>query len=421
MALLDLSQVTRTLVKALDEAVKASPVSPGSAQTTTVTSLPPDRLTGTGDSVLGVYLYHVVEEAALKNQVWPGRPPAPRFVPLGLNLHYLVCAHSDLPDEKGPYREQLLMGIALKALHDNAIIDEATTINGVPVLATPLVGEENRLRLALRHVPVTEAISFWTSGSQPLRLCAYYEVSVVLLEPDEPATATGRVLAYGIETFVGGLPRLHTTRSSSTFTIPGETAPRVLDVQPAQVAIGEALTLVGSGLGSGPIALRVRGDGWPAPREVDPAWGVSGLGDQVFATVQADADGAPVLPGAYAASIVATRTTELSDGTTRTFTVVSNETPFQVVPEVTPGAVAATGVFAISGRRFAPAAETRVSIASEQLVAGTAGSLQPGQFAVTSETAIEVRLPAGLVSGDSVPVRVTIRGAESAPRWVKVP
>jgi hypothetical protein len=420
MALLDLSLVTKTLVKALDESFKESPVAPKApAPLVAVTSLPPDLLP---DNSCGLYLYHVVEEAALKNQPWPGRPLAPpRYSPLGLNLHYILCARSTVESEEGPYREQLIMGIALKAMHDFPVIDDATLVNGVPVMAATLVGDENKLRISLRHVPVNEAVSYWTAGSQPLRLCAYYEVSVVLVEPWEPKTAGGRVLAYGVETFVGGLPRLHTSRSTITFTIPGESSPREIEVQPAQAAIGETFALIGSGLGGGTVELRIRGEGWNGPRTVDAGWGVSSLGDTAFAAVQADADGEPVLPGAYAASVVQTRTTQLSDGTIKTFTVVSNETPFQVVPKVTCGAVAPNGVFAITGGRFAPAASTQTSIGATQLAVGTAGSLLPGQYAILTESSIEARLPSGLVSGTFVPVRVTIRGAESAPRWVKVP
>lgn len=420
MALLDLSLVTKTLVKALDESFKESPVAPKApAPLVTITSLPPDRLP---DNSCGIYLYHVVEETALRNQPWPGRPMSPiRFSPLALNLHYIVCAHSTTDSEEGPYREQLIMGIALKALHDFPVLDDTTLINGVPVMAVDLIGDENKLRISLRHVPVTEAVGYWTAGSHPLRLCAYYEVSVALVEPREPTTAGSRVLAYGVETFIGGLPRLHASRSTITFMIPTETTARTVEVQPAQVAIGDTVALIGSGLGGGTLEVRVRGEGWAGPRTVGAGWGVNGLGDTVFATVQADADGEPVLPGAYAASVVSTRTTALPDGTTKSFTVASNETPFQVVPRVALGAVSPTGVFTITGERFAPADHTRVSVGAEQLSVKAGATLAPSEYEVISETSIEVRLPAALVPGTFLPVRVTIRGAESPPKWVQVP
>src|ERR1043165_1797520 len=99
MALLDLSLPTRTLVRLVDEAIQVSPARP--AQTVNVTSLPPDRVQEV-DNAIGIYLYHMVEEAALKNQSWPRRPDKPRFNPLGLNLHYILTAHSSLAEPFGP-------------------------------------------------------------------------------------------------------------------------------------------------------------------------------------------------------------------------------------------------------------------------------------------------------------------------------
>lgn len=423
MALLDLSLPTRSLVRLVDEFVKVSPVKP--SQSVVVTSLPPDKLQEVDNSI-GVYLYHVVEEAAYKNLTWPKRPTDdPRFSPLGMNLHYIVSAHSGLGEPHGAYREQLLMGMALKALHDYPIVDDFTEIAGHKILDPSLVGDENKLKLSLRHVPVTEAVSYWTAGSQPLRLSVYYEVSVILIEPDEPTTSRSRVLTTGIETFIGGLPRLSTTRSTVTFTIPGESSARSVEVQPAQVAIGQEMTLIGSGLGGGAIELRVRGPGWADDVAVGPSWGVNGTADSVYATVQSLIDTKPALPGSYAASLTITRVQQLPNGQSHTSVVPSNETPFQIVPAVTAvSAVSATGEFTVTGGLFAdaslPTDYVRCSIADVVLVQHAA-PLSPGQFRVLSETQIEMCLPTGATSGTALPFRITINGAESAPNWVHVP
>src|SRR5206468_137908 len=122
MALLDLSLVTKTLVEVVKRAINASPAKPGGV--INITGLPPDRL-GDLDNAVGIYLYHCVEEAAIKNAYWRGRPQQPiRFSPIGLNLHYIVSAHSKNELSEGPYREQLLMGLTTKALHDYPIIDD---------------------------------------------------------------------------------------------------------------------------------------------------------------------------------------------------------------------------------------------------------------------------------------------------------
>jgi len=423
MALLDLSLPSRSLVRLVEEFIKVSPVKP--SQTVNVTSLSPDKLVEVDNSI-GIYLFHVVEEAAYRNLTWPQRPTDdPRFVPLGLNLHYIVSAHSGLPEPHGPYREQLLMGMAMKALHDYAIIDDFTEIAGLKILDPSLIGDENKLKLSLRHVPVNEAISYWTAGSQPLRLSAYYEASVILIEPDEPSVARSRVLTTGIETFVGGLPRLSTSRSTVTFTIPGESSPRAVEVQPAQVAIGQEMTLIGSGLGGGAIELRVRGPGWSSEVPVGSTWGVNASSDLVYATVQSLIDTRPALPGAYSASIAITRTDQLPNGKAHLTVVPSNETPFQIVPAVSAiSAVSASGEFTVTGGLFAdpslPTDSVRCSIA-DVVLAQHAAPLAPGQFRVLSETQIEMCLPAGAASGADLPFRITIHGADSAPNWVRVP
>jgi hypothetical protein len=428
MALLDLSLVTETLVNVVRESIEASSAWP-TGQIPDVSGLPPDALTG-GNAV-GIYLYHLAEEAGLKNQAWPGRPAEPiRYSPMGLNLFYVLSARSNLLEEGNPnlapFREQLLMGLAVKALHDNPIIDDATTVAGVAVMPAGMRNAENQLRLELRNVPPNEAVSYWTAGSSPLRLCAYYEVRVVLLEPEEPPTAAGRVYLYHVLTFVSGLPRLATSRSVITFTIPGEGTPRRVEVQPAQCAPDTELVLVGVNLAGDRVALLVRASGWEKPVEADPGWGVGVSGDRLFATVRATVGSATVLPGTYGASVTVVRSFAAPQGPAQEIAQTSNETPFTVTPGVTAiSGVSATGVFTLTGGIFEDPGlvpgSVRVLIGDAQLAVGTAGSLAPGQFAVLDRTRIEVRLPAGLLSGAQLPVRILINGAESPPRWVAVP
>jgi hypothetical protein len=421
MALLDLSLVTKTLVEIVKRYIAVSPAKP--AQVVDVTSLPPDQLLQYDNSI-GIYLYHLVEEAAFKNQTWPGRPSSPaQFSPIGLNLHYIVSTHSASDKSEGPYREQLLMGLATKALHDYPMVNDGTVVGGFPVMPTEMMGDDNRIRLALRHVPANEAISYWTAGSQPLRLSSYYEVSVVLIEPEEPGPPGGRVLTWGVDAFVGGMPRLTGSRCTIAFTLPTEPTPRTIEVQPAQVGLGDRFTLIGEALGNGSLDLFVRGPGVPEPRRVGAAWGVSASSGEVSAGVQADISGTPTIPGTYAASVEVARTITLANGLPHTDRVMSNETPFQVVPAVSIGAVSATGVFAITGGLFADPniPIVRTSIGGQQLVPGTYNALNAGEVAVHSATELQARIPAGVPSGAWLPVRVVINGSESAPRWVKAP
>ena len=384
-----------------------------------------------GDNALGIYMYHLGEEAAYKNQTWPGRPQPPmRFSPMGVNLFYVVSARSALGASLGPYREQLLMGLAVKALHDRPIIDDTTVVNGVSVLHADLRGADNPLKIELRHVPPNEAVSYWTAGSNPLRLSAYYEVRVVLLEPDEPTTPAGRVLLPLVQTFVGGQPRLEASRSIVAFRIPGESADRVVEAQPALAAPalvgapGSEITFMGVNLGGDAVSLSIRAQSWPDAVPLDAAWGVAAGGDRIFATAQPSASGRAVLPGAYTAVARVVRTVPLPDGTVKTVEQLSNQVPFTIVPAVNAPGLVAGGVFTVTGGTFAhpdidPAA-VRAYLGETQLVAGTAGSLAPGEFAVTGPTTIEMRFPTAAIVGTFLPVRVVVNDAESHPRWIEV-
>ncbi len=424
MALLDLSLVTSALIKLLDENIKASPAW-GATPGLNVSGLPPDKLTG--DAALGMYLYHLTEDAAHKNATWPGRPSAPiRYTPMALNLHYVLSARSDLESGLSPLREQLIMGLAVKTLHDYPIVDDSTQIAGVTIFPASLRGDENRLRIQSRPVPAPEAVTYWTAGSQPLRLSAYYEVLVILLEPEEPPTGGGRVLTYNILSFVGRLPRLDTSRSSVVFTVPNQSTPKTVEVQPAQCAFGDELTLIGTNLTGDQVSLLVRRPGAAEAVAVDPAWGGVAGADRFFATVRPTLNGAAVVPGTYGAVVKTTRAFQGSDGVTRHIEQLSNETPFSVVPAVMAiSAVSPSGVFTVTGGVFQdpalPPAAVRVYLADVQLEVGTAGALDPAQFAVLDAQNVELRLPAGLTAGEFVPVRLVIHGAESPPRWVEVP
>jgi hypothetical protein len=424
MALLDLSLVTSALIKLLDENIKASPAW-GAIPGLTVSGLPPDRLGG--DSALGMYCYHLTEDAAHKNATWAGRPTAPiRYSPMGLNLHYVLSARSELEGTLSPLREQLIMGLAVKTLHDYPIVDDTTQIAGVTIFPASLRGDGNRLRIQSRPVPPHEAVTYYTAGSLPMRLSAYYEVLVILLEPEEPPAGGGRVLTYNILSFVGRLPRLDTSRSSVVFTAPDQSTPTTLEVQPAQCAVGDELTLIGTNLTGDQVTLLVRRPGAAEAVEVDPAWGGVVGSDRFFATVRGTLHGAAVVPGTYGAVVKTTRAFQGSDGTTRDIERLSNETPFLIVPAVTTlGPVSPSGVFTVTGGVFQdpalPSAPLRVYLADTQLEPGTAGALAPAEFAILDAEHLELRLPSGLVPGDVVPLRIVFNGAESPPRWVEVP
>ncbi len=426
MALLNLSLVTETLTRLIRGYFVESPGWSGTAPT--VSPRPPDKV---DSDAVGIYLYHISEDPHYRNLPAPGSDAFPvRYVPMALNLYYQLTAHSTSDDT---LLEQQMMGIAVKALHDYPVIDDSMTIDGDAIFAPGLQGSDDRLRIVLQPVAHNEAVNYWTAGSSALRLSAYYQVSVVLLEPEESDVRAGRVLAYGVHTFLGGAPRLDTCRNTLLFTIPGESTAREIMLQPAQAPVGDQVTFTGSGLTGHSTSLLLRNSNWDEPVEADTAWSVVVTSDSVSAVVQEAASGTDVLPGIYSAMVRVVRQSTLSSGEIREFEHVSNECPFAITPRIDEiSAPDVDNVVTVRGYIFShtdlSSDDVKVYLGGDRLTSGTAGALNPGEFAVIDPPPLpdvlpilQLRLPAGLTPGQFLPLRIFVNGAESPPNWVEIP
>lgn len=436
MTLLNLSYVTKTLANLIEEAVKASPEWSPSAPALTVSPQPPDGLKGSaGSNTLGFYLYHISEDPHFKNLPASGSDTPPiRYTPMGLILHYQLTAHAEETDN-GVFQEQLMMGLAIKSLHDFPVIDSTTCIvdkNGTSKqIFDSHLSDDNRLRIMLQPLTYNEAVSYWTAGSAPLRLAAYYEVSVVLLEPEEITSRASRVLTYDVYSFIQGAPRLSTSCFALSFTLPRESASREIVLQPAEVTYNQVVTFKGLNLTAKETVLFLNNSRWDAPVEVDSNWGVGAKSEEVKAKIQQTITRPPqppvtLLPGIYSAQVKVIDERVASDGSLRRFEKLSNFTPFTIGPLVKPvGASSAAGVLDVQGGIFQDAElspnSVQVFIAETRLMPGTHGNLNQGEFAAKDATNLQIRLPDGLASGSYVPFRLMINGAESQPQWVKVP
>ncbi len=433
MALLDISLPTKAIVELLKAHIGQS----SAWQFATwgkplVTSQPPDQLAA---GTLGVYLYHVTEEAHLKNQPPNGRDQPPvRFTPMGLCLYYQVSALGSGAGELATLQEQIYIGCAVKAMHDYPVVDDDTLVPRRPPDAplnvfqqVGLDGAGNRLRISMQPVAYHEASSFWNAASLVPRLAVYYQVSVIMLEPERPASKAGRVLQFGVQSFVGGAPRLDGSENTLSVTAPGSPAQQIVS-RPAEVPVGGALSFTGYNLFGDATRLLLQNFSWPQRIEVDSNWGVVATDDRVLATVQEQADGTPVLPGHYSARVKVVRRRTMPDGSIREFGVMSNDTPFTISARID-SLVFAGDVGTVKGYAFAPldAAAPPFPPDSLQVCVGDAvltevlppaAVLAPGQFVVDDPRTLRFRLPAGLAAGKPVPWRLFVLGAESAPSWV---
>lgn len=425
MAILDVSLVTKSLRRLILENVKESPAwKPRDAPA--ISPMPPDKLKA---ETMGLYLYHMVEDPALKNQppASGSSDPVPvRFTPMGLILHYLLTTDNLVTEDNKMYDAQLLLGLAVKTLHDFPIMTDETKVHGVEIFKeVGLDKSETKLHLTMQPLAYNEAVNYWTAGQSPLRLSAYYQVSVVLLEPEQPPTRAGRVLDYGVYSFVTGAPRLTGSENTLTVTIPGTTTSQDIVLRPAEVPIGKAVEFTGVNLSSDDTRLIVKFNKWDDAVCADLGWAVSSTDDRVYATVQQAVEGRTILPGIYTAKVQTTTTRTAPDGDLKTFTQTSNETPFTVTPHLDSAIMtpSATGLVQVQGCVFEHAdiedRNVEVFLGPERLGAGIAGALNPGEYAVIDETHLELQLPIAVAPGH-VPFRLLINGAESPPAWIHI-
>ena len=422
MPLHDIASVTKAIIDLID--LKLRPVLGLPPGTTITLPLPPDKMTADG---LSFFLYHLQENASYKNLPSPGKDNPPvRFAPMGLNLFYQLSAghppEKELTDNE-VYRDQLMMGVAMKTLHDHPEISE--------------LGYENRFKIVLQPISYNEAVNNWTAGTSPLRLAAYYEVSVILLEPEEPTSYAGRVLQYGAFVFPEGTPWLFSSQNLLAFTLPdGITMQQVL-VQPAQTPYGSTVEFHGAGFTGDHIELLLFSPYWQGAARAE-TWDLAlAGGNRITATIREtvvlEKDGSTVEapPGLYAARIRVVRSRALPNGTVREFGQLSNQVPFTVSPRIdTVSGPDPGGIVSATGYIFPPAEppvedeDLQVYLGENRLFRGDAPP-GPGNFITPTNTSLELRLPDPMpeawVSGRYIPLRILVNGAESPPNWIEVP
>jgi hypothetical protein len=426
MALLDISLVTKVIIKLIRLHVKESSAWTG-VDEPTVSPMPPDLLKG---DVLGVYLYHITEDSHFKNLSSPGNDQPPvRYAPMALNLNYQLCAQSASEDDSGFYQAQLLLGLAVKALHDFPTLTDATKVNGEELFEdTGLEKSDNRFHISLQPIAHTEAGNFWSAGSLPVRLSTYYQVSVALLEPEESVSRASRVLTYGVYPFVSGEPHFDGNENTLIFDIPDVATSQEVKLRPAEVPLGGTVTFTGSNLTAEETLLFLNNSSWDKPCQANGNWRLHATQNRVTVEVQENIQDKPVIPGVYTAFVQVIRHLAISSGEVRSFEHRSNATPFTITPKVSNiSALDGDGVFIVTGSIFQhddlDSKNVQVHIAANRYSQQEAAPLQPGEFVIVNATTLQCRLlaPEGTTPGTHLPVRVLVNGAESPPNWIRVP
>lgn len=184
--LLDLSAVTDGLIALVRNQWAGAPIWAelglgGPSFTPTFTGLAPDRAQKSDGPQLSIFLYHVESDNAQESTWWapemvqsPGQPV--RYLPLALDLYYLVNAYS----EQSYVEEQQAMSVAMRIFHANGVVRSGPPSPPDP---GPLAWQ---LTLTMEHRSYDELSRLWQATTAPLRLGVVYRAAVVFLKPDDP-------------------------------------------------------------------------------------------------------------------------------------------------------------------------------------------------------------------------------------------
>ena len=423
---LDLSAVTDSLIGLVKSQWTAAPIwaevgagPAGPTFTPNFTGLAPDAARQQPGAQLSMYLYHVESDNAQEALFWQdqmldvaaGEPT--RFLPLALNLFYLLFAYS----ETSYTEEQEAMSVALRIYHANPI-----------VRSDPRAPAPWELTLTMEHRSYDELSRLWQATTVPLRMSLVYRAAVVFIDPDAmpapaPDTKSFSVVADPVQLPLrapgtGEFPVAFGTFRDGSYVGPtGSEIP--LSLSPATVAAGQTAWLLGSDLG----AIGVSDSVYLLPQdggaEVDvTAWAVAaGSSAAKFvltlpAMVGTTPANAPA-PGVY--QLRAGSGTLGTPGATRTSSI-----PISIAAYVNPAGgpvLAGPSPFTVQGAGFTPGA-TEVIVGMVALT-DTAGSPAPGEVRIDpSGTSFSFSPPAG-PAGTLAPVRVRVHGIESDPAlWV---
>jgi hypothetical protein len=422
---LDLSAVTDSLIGLVKSQWTAAPIwaeiggSPaGPAFTPNFSGLAPDAARQEPGPQLSMYLYHAEPDNAQEALFWQaqmldGAAEPTRFLPLALNLFYLLFAYS----ESSYTEEQEAMSVALRIFHANPI-----------VRSDPGVQPPWELTLTMEHRSYDELSRLWQATTAPLRMSLVYRAAVAFIEPDPVPVPAPQATSFTVAANpvalplpvpgAAGFPALYGTFRDGSYLAPtGLAVP--FSQSPATVAAGQTAWLTGSDLGAPGVTDRVYLLPAAGGAEVEvTAWIVAAQsGSAKFVLTLPPSAGTPPggapAPGVY--QFRAGSGAPGSPGAPRTGSV-----PVSVAAFVDPAGgpvLTGPGPFTINGVGFV-AGGTEVLAGSAPL-AGTAAVPAAGQFSVDPSGTSFSFVPPAAPAGVTVPLRVRVNGIESDPAlWV---
>jgi hypothetical protein len=249
-AIAAVSAVIRNL---LDTTLKAQDINAVLGTTVTVSALPPDRVNptaGTDPDQLNLFLHGVVENQGWRNLGLPTRNSAGDRVdrpPLALDLHYMLTAFGS----QDLFAEALL-GHGMQVLHEvpfltrQAITDAlqltGSSTNFDQALNVSLLANQiEQIKISPAPLTLGDISQLWTALQGRYRPTASYIATVVLIDSGISSKASLPVLTRNIQALPFAQMTLDEVVNASDDTAP--------------IFPGTAVSLNGSGLGSGKLVL----------------------------------------------------------------------------------------------------------------------------------------------------------------------
>jgi hypothetical protein len=255
--------VTSVLRDLLNDGIVNHNVSGIVGSSVLVTTLPPDKVVkdnGTEATQLNLFLRHVTPNQGWRNEGLPSADGSGRtrltHPALALDLHYVLSAYG-----AAELHAEILLGYAMQLLHEQPVIarrairkalqpspDVGTTLPpALRALAdSGLQDQVEQLRIMPEFLSSEDLSKFWTATLTHYRPCAAYQVSVVLIQAEDPTSLPLPVLTRGLRVEPNLLPPF----PSLTSVVPA-------DKQPV-VHLGKTVTLHGSHLlGTAPEVVLV--------------------------------------------------------------------------------------------------------------------------------------------------------------------
>lgn len=420
---LAIASVTRLLKDLLNDTLVNGDVSGDIGSDVVVSALPPDRvLDRLGENQpgqLNLYLHRITPNPALANSDLPTRDARYGIVArprLALDLHYLLTAYTEQE-----LHAEILLGYAMEMFHETPIlarnmIRAALAGNVSGSILPPAFQNTDPARLAdqlelIRITPqplsLDDMSKLWTSFQTHYRTTVAYQVSVVLIERDQPLRKPLPVLSRGPVDAESGRERgvvvtpdlLPASPSLTDIGFPGG--------RPA-ARLGDRVTIRGHRLDHGAARIRFTApetgtaielvpDAPPTPEKIEvrlPAGTPLPAGDPLAGTAQ---DPGAWRIGAYLVDVALAGAGQPARAT--------NRLPMLLAPRATPSAAADPG-----GTLIMIDCQPRIrATQAVEIVVGQAEQPLPAQADTDQVSAVF----AGLPSGAALPVRLRVAGIDS--------